>query len=318
MPIKSSQENCFRTGANIPYSLTFINPLISPKLYKSSTDNYYVTLTPQNGDQYISLTINENKYDTADRNLEGAGKVITLDSEDPKATILTIPKDYNNNKIIVQLQACVCSSQMISYVNKNAYTLDYISGGNVAPSEKMHKYELSNILMETKIEFTGKKDDKIFVKHAGVTDYNVNIGSYTAIFDERTNIVTITKPILNEEFTFRVLVSKNDEYKDYTLCTLAENKIKADYDTSFTSVGSNEIPHYIDFRSFGYKENTTFYLLVYAVQTYNSKLEFLYPMVTGVVGKIEHVFTEIEGPAESNIVTQAFKKIIQIIFIMIL
>jgi hypothetical protein len=41
-------------------------------------------------------------------------------------------------------------------------------------------------------------------------------------------------------------------------------------------------------------------------------------MVTGVVGKIEHVFTEIEGPAESNIVTQAFKKIIQIIFIMIL
>ena len=308
MPIKSSQENCFRTGANIPYSLTFINPLISPKLYKSSTDNYYVTLTPQNGDQYISLTINENKYDTADRNLEGAGKVITLDSEDPKATILTIPKDYNNNKIIVQLQACVCSSQMISYVNRNAYTLDYISGGNVAPSEKMHKSELSNILMETKIEFTGKKDDKIFVKHAGVTDYNVNIGSYAAIFDERTNIVTITKPILNEEFTFRVLVSKNDEYKDYTLCTFAENKVKADYDTSFTSVGSNEIPHYIDFRSFGYKENTTFYLLVYAVQTYNSKLEFLYPMVTGVVGKIEHVFTEIEGPAESNIVTQAFKK----------
>ena len=89
---------------------------------------------------------------------------------------------------------------------------------------------------------------------------------------------------------------------------VAENKVKADYDTSFTSVGSNEIPHYIDFRSFGYKENTTFYLLVYAVQTYNSKLEFLYPMVIGVVGKIEHVFTEIEGPAESNIVTQAFKK----------
>jgi hypothetical protein len=33
MAIDSSLENCFRTGANIPYSLTFINPLISPKNY---------------------------------------------------------------------------------------------------------------------------------------------------------------------------------------------------------------------------------------------------------------------------------------------
>ena len=308
MAIKSSQENCFRTGANIPYSLTFINPLISPKLYKTSTDNYYVTLTPQNGDQYISLTITENKYDTADRNLDGAGKVITLESTEPKATILTIPKDYNNNKIIVQLQACVCSSQMINYVNKNAYTLDYISNGSVSTSENIHQYVLSNILMETKVEFTGAKDDKIFVKHAGVNDYDVSYGSYTAIFDDRTNIVRITKPILNEEFTFTVLVGPKDHFNDYTLCTFAENKQEAAYIYSFPSVDSNEIPHYIDFRSFGYKENTIFDLLVYAVQTDNSKLEFLYPVVSGVVGKIEHVFTEIEGPAESNIVTQDFKK----------
>ena len=308
MPIKSSQENCFRTGANIPYSLTFINPLISPKLYKSSTDNYYVTLTPQNEDQYISLTITETKYDTKDRNLEGAGKVITLESTDPKATILTIPQDYNSNKIVVQLQACVCSSQMINYVNTNAYTLDRISTGNVNPSEKLHKYDLSNILMEIKVEFTGEKDDKIFVKHAGVSDYDANIGSYTAIFDDKTNVVTITKPIFDEEFTFTVLVGPRNHFNDYTLCTFAENKQEAPYKYSFPSVSSNEIPHYIDFRSFGYKEGTEFDLLVYAVQTYNSKLEFLYTVVSGVVGKIEYVFTEIEGPAESNIVTQSFNK----------
>ena len=308
MPIKSSQENCFRTGVNIPYSLTFINPLISPKLYRCITDNYYVTLTPQDGDQYISLTITENKYDTKDRNIEGAGKVITLESAEPQATILTIPQDYNTNKIIVQLQACKCSSQMISYANRNAYTLDLISSGNVGPSEKLHKYELSNMLMETKVEFTGQKDDQIFVKHVGVHDYDVVIGSYTAIFDERTNIVTITKPILNEEFTFTVLVGPRDHFKDYTLCTFAENKQSAAYIYSFPSVGSNEIPHYIDFRSFNYKEGTEFDLLVYAVQTNNSKLEFLYTVVSGVVGKIEHVFTEIEGPAESNVVTQAFNK----------
>ena len=105
IPIKSSQENCFRTGANIPYSLTFINPLIISKPYKSSTNNYYVTFTPQKSDQYISLTITENKYDTNDRNIEGAGKVITLEGTEGQSTILTIPEDYTKNIIIVQLQA---------------------------------------------------------------------------------------------------------------------------------------------------------------------------------------------------------------------
>ena len=52
------------------------------------------------------------------------------------------------------------------------YLKNGLSNDNVAPSEKMHKYELSNILMETKIEFTGKKDDKIL------------LNSYLCIFSE--------------------------------------------------------------------------------------------------------------------------------------
>ena len=32
MAIDTSQENCYRTGKTIPYSLTFINPLIASKI----------------------------------------------------------------------------------------------------------------------------------------------------------------------------------------------------------------------------------------------------------------------------------------------
>ncbi|MBO6243522.1 MAG: hypothetical protein J6O41_03010, partial [Clostridia bacterium] len=308
MPIKSSQENCFRTGANIPYSLTFINPLIISKSYKSSTDNYYITLTPQKSDQYIFLTITENKYDTKYRNIEGAGNVITLESSEAQSTILTVPEDYTNNIIIVQLQACICSSQIIQYVNKNAYTLDNISSGSVSPSEKLYFYGINNNLMEIKIEFTGALDDKIFVKHSGIKDYDIKTENYYASFDQNTNTVNIIKPIFNEEFIITVLVGPKDHFNDFTLCTFAEKKQKADYIYSFSSVGSNEIPHEIDFKSFNYKEGTEFDLLVYAVQKYNSKLEFLYPVISGVVGKIEDIFIQIEGIIDSNIVTQNFTK----------
>ena len=316
MAIESSQENCFRTGANIPYSLTFVNPLISPKNYKSYSDNYYVTLSPQSGDQYISLDIIENKYDTKERNIEGYGKIITLDEGDTKSTILSIPESFTNNKMILQLQICVSSSQIINFSLYNAYTNDYISNGNISPREKFFYSQLSNNLMETKLEFKGQQNEKLFVKHTGVDDYNIKIEGYSATFDKSVNTVTIIKPIFNEEFTITVLVGKRGRFTDYTLCTFtditkSEFEKLGDYVYSFSSVSSNEIPHYIDFRSFkekGYDVDAEFDLLVYAVQTHNSKLEFLYPVISGVVGRIEHIFAEIEGTAQSNIVTHSFYK----------
>ena len=313
MPIKSSQENCFRTGANIPYVLTFVNPLVSPKMYKSFTDDYFVTLTPQNGADYISLSFVENKYETKDRNLEGVGKVITLDSSEPKGTILTIPDVVTNNKIVVQLQACISGSQMINYISYNAYTSERIHSGdgNLMPSEKFFYYELSNNLMETKVEFKGVQNDKVFVKHSGVIDYTINKQTYSATFDNSTNAVTILRPILNEEFTFTVLVGPKGSFDKFTLCDFAERKAGekiADYENTFPSVSSNPIYHYIDFRSFEYEVGKEFDLLVYAVQKYNSKLEFLYNVISGKVGEVEHIFTAINGQVQSNVVSQKFNK----------
>jgi hypothetical protein len=81
-----------------------------------------------------------------------------------------------------------------------------------------------------------------------------------------------------------------------------------DYVKSFTSVTSDDITHYIDFDSIEYKEGYSFDLLVYAVQSKNTKLEFLYNVISGVVGKITNVFTPMRGTVENNIVSQEFNR----------
>ena len=313
MAITTSLENCFRTGANIPYTLTFLNPLVATKNYKRYVDNYYVTLIPVSSADFISLKVEEHKYETKDRNSEGAAKIITFDTA-TKATILSISQLEEDADVVVQLFACKASNQMINYVNKNPITSDVISTGNVTPRESLHYYRLSNNYYETNVEFSGAVGDQVLVKHTGIlSSYNINYQKYTLTFNERTNQVTIVKPIFNEEFTFYVLVGKKDTFKDYNLCTFHQNNINdlGDYVKIFTSVDSNQIEHYIDFRSIiknKYTEGDEFDLIVFATQTKNSKLEFLYDLIQGKVGKVEYVFVEVEGKLEDNVVTQTFPK----------
>ena len=311
MAINPSQENCYRTGANIPYSLTFINPLIAPKNYKSLTDNYYVTITPFTQNEYISLGITENKYDVTDRNIEGINKVLEIGSEREKSTILSIPEVITNTQIVVQLQACVASIDQIDYVNKNAYSGDVISTGTIKPSRKEYYYLINNILMETEIKFTGVENDLVFVKHTGITDYEIVTQYYYSTFDINENTVTIIKPIYNEKFRITVLVGEPGRFSNYSLCTLAQKSESdyinlADYAKTFISESSNTITHFIDFRSFSYRQGQKFDLLVYAVQEENSKLEFLFEVISGTVGEIKGII-EIEGRSEDgNYATQEF------------
>ena len=313
MPIETSKENCFRTGANIPYTLTFINPLISTKNYKRYVDNYYVTLIPQSSSDFLTLILDEQVYETKDRNVEGASKIMTLDTAS-KSTILSIPELEDHSNIVIQLSACKASNQMINYINQNAFTLDVISTGNVTPREILHYYILNNNYMETKVEFSGAVNDQIFIKHTGITsDYDIVYQNYYTTFNEMTNEVTIIKPIFNEEFTINVLVGKKGAFDNYNLCTFHEKKIEdlGDYAKSFISTGSNTITHYIDFRSITknkYNAGDEFDLIVFAVQNKNSKLEFIYDVIHGKVGEIKYLFTEIEGTLGQNLVTQNFAK----------
>ena len=311
MPIKSSKENCFRTGANIPYTLKFINPNISPKTYKAYSNNYYITLTPQNGNDYISVEITENKYETKDRNLEGYGQIITIDPGlKNKSTILSIPEEYTNKEVVVQLQICSGSSNIINYINYNAYTSELISTGNIEKKNKFFYYQINNNLMETRLELQGAENDKIFVKHAGISSYTIKIENYISTFIESSNSVRIVKPIFQEEFMFTVIVGKPGSLSNITLCTFMEKKHEdlGDYVKSFSSVSSDEITHFIDFYNFEYKEGQEFDLLVYAVQTKNTKFEFLYNVISGKVGKISNLFIAMRGAVHNNIVSETFYK----------
>ena len=294
MPIDVSLENCYRTGANIPYSLTFINPLISPKNYKTYSDYYYVTLSPFYPSEYISLEITENKYDTKERNIEGVGNIVKLEEDREKSTILSIPEIIANTNILLQMQLCDSTENSINYKILNAYTHEEIDSFTLSKNDRFYTKPINNNLMETELKFIGQINDTIFVKHIGLTNYEIHLQDYKAVFEEDQNIVIIDKPILNEAFRVTVLVGQKGTLNNYTLCTFAEKsesqyKTLADYVNTFTSVTSNVITHYIDFRSFFYDVGTEFDLLVYAVQVNNAKIEILYNVISGKVGKIQDV-----------------------------
>ena len=314
MAIGVSYENCFRTGKNIPYSLTFVNPLIITKDYKDYTDFYYVTFSPYYDTEYISLEIKENKYSVSERNIEGVGNIVTIPEQaNNVSTILTVPELSSNNNIMVQLQICKLSStNMMSYQNLNAYTGEYILNGTVRFLPRFYTYVLENNFMETQLRLTGLMNDKMFIKHIGTTKSTIQPEEYRTEFDPNQNVATIYKPLLNTVFRMTVLVSRKGKMNSITLCDFAEKSESqyselADYVYTFTSNSSNVIPHFIDFRSFSYKEGDEFSLLVYAVQTTDEKLEFLYSVTNGVVGKIQGP-VEIEGtiPGKPDFATQVF------------
>ena len=314
MPIDVSLENCFRTGANIYYTLDFISPLIAPKNYKTNTDYYYVTLSPFYSSEYISLEITENKYKTNERNIEGIGNIIKLENDREKSTILSLPQIISNSNILLQLQICSSLDNEVTYKIINAYNNEELAENTLSKSQKLYTYFINNNLMETELKIIGQVSDTIFAKHIGLNNYQIHTQTYRASFEQNQNIVVIDKPILNEEFRITVLVGEKGRFKDYSLCTFAKKtedqyKNLADYVGSFTSISSNIITHFIDFSSFGYSIGQEFDLLVYAVQVNNAKLEFLYDVITSNVGKIGGV-VKIEGtiPGKNDYFTQIFIK----------
>ena len=74
------------------------------------------------------------------------------------------------------MKVCIASSRIINYNLYNAYTEERITTGNISPDDKIDYYEMSNNLMEVRLEFVGeeKGQEKIFVKHSGLNeDYNI-------------------------------------------------------------------------------------------------------------------------------------------------
>ena len=313
--IDVSKENCFRTGANIPYTLNFVNPLIAPKNYTTFEESdYYITIIPYDYTQYISLTITENKYDIEQRGIEGIPSVLNFGNKYEKGIILTIPQQNSINKIFIQLQACTAQNDNITYTNLDAYSKEIIYQGELHKNTKMFTYSIDNNKMETEMDFKGNLNDKVFVKHIGMNNVNIKLEEYSATWIESKNTVKIVKPIKNgEAFDITVLIAEKGHFNDYSLCTFVETPFDkyitlGDYVSTFVSVSSDIVVHYINFDNVpGYSIGEEFDLLVYAVQKYNTKLEVLYNVISGRVGKLEGI-EEIVGtiPNKKEYTTQIF------------
>ena len=294
-PIDSSRENCFRTGKNIPYTLTFVNPLIIGKNYDVKTEKYYVTFAPFDETEGISITIKENQFNTTDRNELGVAKKLTLKSANV-SSILTMPTQPLD--IIFQLQACKSSSyadsDYVSFSIGNAYTGENIRNGKVYFRDEYGIYYKSNLdYMENMVTLARAKtgaDIDLYLKHTALeNDYSPTIVNYAILFDDTSNVLSITKPIPSEPFSITVIVDKDEKIKTLTICDLAFSFDKKDYDyvDTFISTSSDNIIHRVDFSSLpGYTEGTTFYATVYAEQSQNSKMSFIYPYIEGKVGKV--------------------------------
>ena len=307
--IGASRENCFRTGKFIPYSLTFISPLIVAKDYKTTNDNYYITIAPFDDDDYVDVEVVEEKYETVNRNFDGFHNVLTLSNGKAK-TILSLP-DEETAKILVHIQTCTDSSTPIAYTDYNALTGETITSGKVYYNDTYGIYYMTtNTLLENELELTGGISAQVYTKHAAVWEYSPLIQNFKTSFDETQNMATIIKPIFDETFEITVLIAQKGKLADVTLCklaTTADFKTIADYVSTFTSTSSNQILHYIDFEPIGYSEGTEFDLVVYAVQALKPKMEFIYPLINGKVGQVTGVI-EVDDlvEKENDIVTKSF------------
>ena len=314
--MEASKENCFRTGRYIPYTLSFINPLIVAKDYENTVDKYYISFRPFSGYDFIKITIEEIQYDIPNRNEEGVANLITLDNKEA-SSILSLPQ-YYTTKLLIQLRSCTNSNYPISYDLYSAFDNSYL---NITGKTYFHNdkygvlFSSDHTYLDNQIKLTKHESEtqtvKAFVKHAAIGNNKVVIqdGYEVITFDETKNSVNIKKPILNEEFTITIIVDLKGTLDKYTQCDLAfgdYTKI-GKYQKRFISVTSNNIIHFIDFDFIGFEVGTVFDLIVYAEQKYNSKLEFLYPVFQGKVGKVsgvESVSTYIE---EDKYVTSNFQ-----------
>ena len=306
--IEASRENCFRTGKYIPYNLTFINPFIVGKNYKVDTDKYYISFMPFNDEDYINIEVFEEKYETLNRNEEGVPKLLTL-INGKASSILSLP-EKETSRIFVQLTSCKSHSSPIQFRDYNALSHEEIKNGKIYETDRTGiTFYTENTYIENEIELTGEAGVTIFSKHTTMGNYNLNITDYKVSFDSTANAILITKPVNDETFNITVIVGLKGTLNYISQCDLAfkDKSTFGDYSYTFTSVSSNIITHYVDFALLGYNEGTEFDILVYAEQLYNTKMDFLYPIVSGVVGKISGVLGITEYIDNYRYVTKTFQ-----------
>ena len=223
--INPSLQNCYRVGKSNPYTISTLNPLVMYRNYYSDDQlNYYVGFRTVELNQNITITPILKKYDTNERNIEGANNKITINDDGKFSTILTAPK---NNEPYIFTHIHICSkNEYLTYKFLNAYDgSDLGFNGEVTPNSKYHFKSIDNTKLDTELKLEGNNGVEVFVKHVGVSEiYQPIIKEINITYNNDTRELSWNQPIEDEEFKYTIYIDKKDTLTKlgYTLCSIVD------------------------------------------------------------------------------------------------
>jgi len=192
--------------------------------YHDGVSNYYVGFRTVEKNQNITITPIIKKYDTTERNVEGAKNKIIIPEDKKYSTILTAPKN-NENYIFTHIHTCT-KNQPLSYEFYIAYNNSNLGfNGEIISNSKNNYKIVNNTKIDTELKLYGEKGVEVFVKHVGISErYQPKIEEIEINYNNESNVLNWTQPIKNQEFKYTIFIDKinNLKNKGYTLCSLTE------------------------------------------------------------------------------------------------
>jgi len=93
-----SYENCYRISKDNSETIKLLNPFVMYKDYEIDNNLvYYISIKPVVKSEEMEITPELNKYNINERNVEGVGNNIMIDSSGKGSTILTSPKNKDSS-----------------------------------------------------------------------------------------------------------------------------------------------------------------------------------------------------------------------------
>ena len=241
--------------------------------------NYYVGFRTIELNQEIKITPKPIKYDTTERNLEGAKNKVTLTEKSEYSTILTAPTN-NEDYIFTHIHVCT-KGQGLNYEFYNAYSGENLGyNGYIMADTSFNYLSVPNSKLDTELKLKGALNTEIFVKHVGIkTIYQPNIEKITFSYNSQTQQLKWTQPIKDQEFKYTIYVDKIDNIKNkgYTLCSIIDTSKLGRYSEILTT-NSNAPYITLDFTKPDLVDCKEFDVIVVAEQTNLGKLTILSPV----------------------------------------
>jgi len=171
------------------------------------------------------------KYDTTERNVEGAKNKLKISGENTYSTILTAPKN-NEQYIFTHIHVCT-RDKPLSYEFLNAYNFSNLGyNGEIQANTKFNFKTIDNIKLDTELKLHADNGVEVFVKHIGISErYQPLVKDIGFSYNKETHLLNWTQPIENEEFQYTIYIDKlnNIKKQGYTLCSITDVSKLAHY-----------------------------------------------------------------------------------------